>query len=99
MGAAEVLFKLVRIAFGKEENCSLPCGIDWTLDGILTHPKSCTTLASKVLRYFTSRWRYRMVYNDSMLLTSFHLAKSYRRLQDKGAASIREKYFFANFAP
>lgn len=94
MGAAEVLFKLERVALGKEEDCSLPCGID----GILTHPKSCTTLASKVLRYFTSRWRYRMVYNDSMLLFFFLLVKSYRRLQDKGAASIWEQYFLINFA-
>lgn len=29
MIAAEVLFKLVRIALGKEEDFSLPCGIDW----------------------------------------------------------------------
>ena len=29
MGAAEVLFKLVRIALGKEEDFSLPCGVDW----------------------------------------------------------------------
>lgn len=29
MVAAEVLFKLVRIALGKEEDFSLPCGVDW----------------------------------------------------------------------
>lgn len=29
MGAEEVLYKLVRIALGKEEDFSLPCGIDW----------------------------------------------------------------------
>ena len=29
MGAAEVLFKLVRIALGKEKDFYLPCGIDW----------------------------------------------------------------------
>lgn len=61
------------------------------LNEILTPPKSCTTLASKVLRYFSSGWKYRMVHNDSMLLTSFRLAKSYLRLQDKDAVSIWEK--------
>lgn len=61
------------------------------LNEILTPPKSCTTLASKVLRYFSSGWKYRMVHNDNMLLTSFRLAKSYLRLQDKDAVSIWEK--------
>ena len=61
------------------------------LNEILTTPKSCTTLVSKVLRYFSSGWKYRMVYNDNILLTSFRLAKSYLRLQDKDAVSIWEK--------
>lgn len=61
------------------------------LNEILTPPKSCTTLASKVLRYFSSRWKYHMVHDDNMLLTSFRLAKSYLRLQDKDAVSIWEK--------
>lgn len=61
------------------------------LNEILTPSKSCTTLASKVLRYFLSGWKYRMVHNDNMLLTSFRLAKSYLRLQDKDAVSIWEK--------
>lgn len=61
------------------------------MNEILTPPKSCTTLASKVLRFFSSGWKYRMVHNDSMLPTSFRLAKSYLRLQDKDAVSIWEK--------
>lgn len=95
--------KFYRCLNGIVEDClgvPVECLPDWprnkkleqkVMDEILTHPKSCTTLASKVLRFFTSRWKYRMVYNDSMLLTSFRLAKSYHRWQDKDAVSIWEK--------
>lgn len=63
MVAAEVLFKLVRIALGKEEDFSLPCGIDWrkvvdlsyeqgvaaiAVDGLQKSYESCPNLESEL---------------------------------------------------
>lgn len=63
MGAAEVLFKLVRIALGKEEDFSLPCGVDWrkvvdlsyeqgvaaiAVDGLQKLYESCPNLESEL---------------------------------------------------
>ena len=61
------------------------------LEEILAPRKVVKSLAGKVWRYFSSRWKYKMVYNDNMLMSSFRLAKSYLRLKDDTAESIWEK--------
>lgn len=63
MGAAEVLFMLVRIALGKEEDFSLPCVVDWrkvvdlsyeqgvaaiAVDGLQRLYESCPNLESEL---------------------------------------------------
>lgn len=62
------------------------------LDEILAQKKPIRlSLAGKVHRYFASAWKYRLVYNSSMLISSFRLAKSYLRLHNPNAKSIWEK--------
>ena len=61
------------------------------LEEILAPRKVVKSLAGKVWRYFSSRWKYKMVYNDNMLMSSFRLAKSYLRLKNDTAESIWEK--------
>lgn len=61
------------------------------LEGIVSSNMTCTSLAGKVFRFFSSRWKYKMVYSENMFITSFRLAKSYLRLKDKDAESIWEK--------
>ena len=63
------------------------------LEEILAPRKVVKSLAGKVYRFFAAGWKYRMVYNDNMLMSSFRLAKSYLRLKDDTAESIWEKEF------
>lgn len=58
------------------------------LTEILGSRGSADNLFQKVLRYFSSRWKYRMVFNDSMIVSAFRLAGSYFRLHDESSASI-----------
>ena len=60
------------------------------LEEILAPRKVVKSLAGKVWRYFSSRWKYRLVYNDSIFLSSLRLAKSYLRRKDDAAESIWE---------
>lgn len=61
------------------------------LEEILAPRKVVKSLAGKVYRFFASRWKYRMVYNDNMLLTFIRQAKAYLRRKDDKAVSIWEK--------
>lgn len=61
------------------------------LEEILAPRKVVKSLVGKVYRFFASGWKYRMVHNDSLLITSFRQAKAYLRRQDDGAESIWEK--------
>lgn len=61
------------------------------LNEILAPRKVVKSLAGKVCRFFASRWKYRMVHNDSLLIASLRQAKAYLRRQDDGAVSIWEK--------
>ena len=61
------------------------------LEEILSPRKVVKSLAGKVWRYFSSRWKYRMVYNDSLLISAFRQAKAYLRRQNDDAQSIWEK--------
>lgn len=61
------------------------------LEEILAPRKVVKSLAGKVYRFFASRWKYKMVYNDNMLISSIRQAKAYLRRRDEGAVSIWEK--------
>ena len=61
------------------------------LDSILAPRKEVKTLVGKVRRYFSAGWKYRLVYADNMLASSFRLAKSYIRLHDDNAKSLWER--------
>lgn len=61
------------------------------LEEILAPRKVVKSLVGKVYRFFASGWKYRMVHNDSLLITSFRQAKAYLRRQDDGAESIWNK--------
>lgn len=61
------------------------------LEEILAPRKVVKSLVGKVYRFFASGWKYKMVHNDSLLITSFRQAKAYLRRQDDGAKSIWEK--------
>lgn len=85
-----------------QEHLGVPeeCMPDWTrdkkmeariLEEILAPRKVVTSLVGKVWRFFSSRWKYKMVYNDNMLISSIRLAKSYLRQYDDKAESIWKK--------
>lgn len=61
------------------------------LEEILAPRKVVKSLAGKVYRFFAAGWKYRMVYNDSLLISAFRQAKAYLRRLDDGAKSIWEK--------
>ena len=63
------------------------------LEEILAPRKVVKSLAGKVYRFFAAGWKYRMVYNDSLLISAFRQAKAYLRRLDDGAESIWEKEF------
>lgn len=58
------------------------------LDAILAPHKKNISLVRKVINYFSSRWKYKLVYKDNMLLTSIRKAKSYIRFHNEDSASI-----------
>lgn len=60
------------------------------LKEILAPRKVVKSLLGKVYRFFASGWKYKMVYNDNMLIASIRRAKAYLRRKDEGAESIWE---------
>lgn len=85
-----------------QEHLGVPeeCMPDWerdkkmearVLEEILAPRKVVTSLVGKVWRFFSSRWKYKMVYNDNILISSIRLAKSYLRQYDDKAESIWKK--------
>lgn len=82
-----------------QDNLGVPafCFPDWprdkrlerkVLDEILAPRKICSSLFSKVVRFYSGWWKHRIVYKENFILTSFRLAKSYLRLKDDRAGSI-----------
>lgn len=61
------------------------------MEEILAPRKVVSSLIGKVYRFYASRWKYKMVYKDNMLIGSFRQAKAYLRRKDDDAESIWEK--------
>lgn len=58
------------------------------MDDILAPSEERTTLLSKIVGFYSSGWKYKLVYNDNIIIASFRQARSYLRLRNKHAVSI-----------
>ena len=90
------LNSIVKNYLGVPSSClpDWPCDVDLAekvVNDIVSPRRERKSLFGKVIRFFSSRWKYRMVYRDNMFLTAVRLAKSYLRLKNDRAVSIWEK--------
>ena len=54
-------------------------------------PPKKLSFFGKILRYFASCWRYKLVFRESMISTFFRQARSYFRLKNESAKSLWER--------